>query len=239
MPQPTRSCLVSDQSTVLCGGAQDGAYQRSEDHGATWTTSYYSGLVADATDLGRGPVGSGVSGMYFARAGRGVNGLGRSDDDGRTVTILPGSSPSDSVQVLANGHVLLGVGQRSTDRGETWSPCASGLSAPALEGRDGTLYAATYGSLKVSTDECASWTGLDSPPGVSVVGQDGRGRLYAYVAANASIGVNLRTTTASLYVSETGAAPWQPIPVILQFATDKKGRLLAATGGGLYRLETD
>jgi len=64
---------------------------------------------------------------------------------------------------------------------------------------------------------------------------DGKGRLVA-----ASSG---KIANPTVSISEDGGAHWKsvaslPNPNVLQFVTDKQGRLLAATSGGLYRFDS-
>ena len=118
---------------------------------------------------------------------------------------------------------------------------------PVLDdGKGRLLLADVDGNVSVSTDEGDTWRYLPSsglPYGTvygSPLGMDGTGRLVVIelISGNAGGGRAL-----VLYTSTDDGATWRPSPAqipnpnVSAFVTDKAGRLLAATTGGVYRLQ--
>jgi hypothetical protein len=204
---------------------------RSEDRGATWkpvTTPFSVGVVA----------GLGSTVYVFQVGGL----LARSDDDGLTFEPVPAFPQNvQAVQVLSDGHLLASLydeyTMRSVDEGATWTSLQSELPLPVLEDGRGHLISSWLpsGQVVISSDEGDSWQGnqsASSPPYPSL-GVDGLGRLF----------VAQLVPTRRLLMSVDDAATWTqapaqlPNPNVTAFATDKAGRLLAATAGGLFRLD--
>ena len=213
---------------------------RSEDHGATWK---------DVPNLK-------VSVKVIANLGSvvyaGSSGVMRSDDDGLTYQLLSGSPTVSSLQVLKSGHILAGASlnqvYRSTDRGVTWKTLSRPFPLPVLDdGKGRLLLADADGNVSVSTDEGDTWHSIENSglPYASMyvgpLGMDGAGRLFINDIGPAPSPYASRGEL--LYMSTDDGATWSVCPVqppnpnLSVFVTDKKGRLLAATSGGVYRLE--
>jgi hypothetical protein len=189
----------------------------------------------------------------------GGNGVARSDDDGLTFHLLAGSPTSVSaLQVLSNGDVFAQAGSnvyRSRDQGATWQMLSRGFALPVVVDGSGHFLAprlVVSGLLEIdsSTDEGDTWQSLTSTglPYVAygaptdLMGADGAGRLYMILPGpvdNPQYGRPLE-----IYASADGGLTWgllpEPIPnpQVTLFATDKQGRLLAGTAGGVFRFES-
>lgn len=255
-PFLTSGCIVTGKGALECtavsyppaGGTVPLA--RSEDHGVTWKE-----VVVNAPGT---PTGMQITVSALAGAGSvvyaGSNGLARSDDDGLTFKPLPGSPTTQTLQVLRNGHVLAGDVSwgvyRSTDAGATWKKLARAFPLPVLEdGRGRLLLGDTGGDVVISADEGDSWTpgGSATLPyssdAAGPLGQDGAGRLVVNALDPGTEPYYARDK--ALYGSVDGGDSWArlpaavqlPHPVVSRFMNDRKGRLLAATNGGVYRLQ--
>jgi hypothetical protein len=232
-------CFVTGLGALEC--LEDrGLLVRSTDHGQTWQTITVNPPAAPVT-----VAGSSSSAVYAGGSG----GLARSDDDGMTFQILNGSPAATALQVLHDGHVLVQSTSgtyRSVDQGVTWQTLTF-PPLPVLEDASGRLlYIELGGATRYSTDEGDSWTDdpLTTVPGLSglpVV--DGTGRLVLIFAPGLNQFTNLGQPPVT-YTSTDGGATWTilrppiPNPDVANFAVDKRGRLIAATAGGLYRLDT-
>jgi hypothetical protein len=217
-----------------------GAVGRSVDHGATWN-------AAD-TPPALGALAVSGSVVYLA----GPAGVARSIDDGVTFQLIPNGPMLGSLQALHDGHLLatqeIGLstgtgGYRSVDQGATWQSIANLPLLPVVEDAAGRLLQDTLsGTIEVSTDEGDSWTAL-ATTGAPQVGTnflpftaDGAGHLFAF-------GRLADSAPYQIFASADGGASFAPMPVqipnpfAIWFATDKLGRLLVGTGGGLFRLE--
>jgi hypothetical protein len=239
-------CFVTGQGALECFEYRGAELVRSTDHGATWTTIEVNPPGTPGPMQIEVTVAENAGSTVYAG---GSQGLARSDDDGVTFQILKGSPATTTLQVLHDGHVLVQSPDgtyRSADEGATWQSLAY-FPLPVLENASGRLlYNDLGGSIRYSTDEGDSWTYY---PNASVPGSggrlaaDGTGRLIVLLTP----GVDQLTSLGQppvTYTSTDGGATWSlltpqiPNPNVDSFAVDKRGRLLAATAGGLYRLDT-
>jgi hypothetical protein len=248
-PLPLKSipgtCVFTASGAIECNAADAttgaGAVVRSDDHGATWSTVTLPAGAPTTISL----VAGGGSTVYV-----GGNGVARSDDGGVTFHPLAGAPTVTVMQVLKSGHVLAAgpnssMPYRSVDGGLTWQTLSMFLTLPVLEDASGRLIATELDDILItSTDEGSTWTsfaadGLFGP--YLPFGIDGAGRLYA--TGKVPISDVHSGFPRALYASVDGGSTWAPFPVpipnpnVRTFATDKQGRLLAATAGGLFRLE--
>ncbi len=243
-------CIVTPSGALECAGTSTASspsipLARSEDHGATWRSVDVPALFLPSTP-GLALASSG-SVVYLADGA----GLARSTDDGLTFQLLPNSPFVGSMQVLRNGHLLVteldgSAADRSTDQGATWQPIDDLRGLPVIEDAIGRLLRSTTGTVEVSTDEAATWTtvSMSGVPTSPSTGQllplaiDGAGHLFVLgrapsfndpirIFASADDGVSFLPMPAQI-----------PNPNVLSFATDKQGRLLVGTAGGLFRLES-
>ncbi len=226
------------------------ALARSDDHGATWRE----------VQVPVGPAGVSVGGV-LATDGSIVylmgSGFARSTDDGLTFQVTPGDPDFVALQALRNGHLLAmeygGFATfRSTDHGTTWEQIADPNFVPAIEDATGRLIRRADGGgpgLEVSTDEGVTWTslassGLPDPGGLyRPLVSDGPGHLFMFGSGPAP--GPLFAGPLQLFASADGGAHFLPMPAQIpnpnatSFGTDKQGRLLVATAGGIFRLESD
>jgi photosystem II stability/assembly factor-like uncharacterized protein len=253
-PFSASSCTVTGSGALECAAARTSSgssgfipLARSEDHGGTWKS------VA----LPAGPSTSPYSAGAVAAAGSVVyavgQGVARSDDDGVTFQLLAGGPSLKTLQLLRNGHLLAGastqnVTYRSKDQGVTWQTLPRSFPVPTVEDGLGRLLTIAYGGeLEASTDEGDTWNTV-STDGVPYVGGsvtpltiDGAGRLFAF-GPGAAPDIYLGRPQES-FASFDGGLTWHPMtppipnPNTTGFATDKQGRLLVATTGGVFRLD--
>jgi photosystem II stability/assembly factor-like uncharacterized protein len=236
---------------------------RSTDHGQTWETIAINPPGTSGPMIYNDVVESYGSTVYVGSDISG--GMARSDDDGLTFQPLAGSPNPSVLQILSDGHVLVdtsGLGvYRSVDSGVTWQFLTSVtyFRLPVLEDASGRLvYIDDGGVTRYSTDQGDSWNEYPNPTlpsagGLPVV--DGTGRLVVDLAPMAAMNATFGPP-AMTYTSTDGGATWTslipqlPNPYLIGtirragyangitgFAVDKQGRLLAATAGGLYRLD--
>jgi len=230
---------------------------RSEDHGVTWRSITPPPGPAAGTSL---PISALVTGASVIYAAAGNNGVWRSTDDGLTFQAIPNSPAVTILQVLRNGHLLAAPdtrtsgGFRSTDQGTTWQPIDGLYGLPGVEDANGRLIR-NIGSvwLEVSTDEGVTWT-IPSSSGVPWTGGDrlpvaidGAGHLFVIGPGPAPGGPLSPAYGSPLQISASvdGGLRFTPMPDqipnpnTVAFATDKQGRLIAATTGGVFRLLSD
>ena len=123
---------------------------------------------------------------------------------------------------------------------------------PVLDAAGRLIRSTGSNSVEVSTDEGVTWRskgGLGTPfvTGVYVpMTIDGAGNLFAFVHGP-QIGTNSQMFGFPLWVvaSADGGAIFTPLPDPIPnpnataFATDKQGRLIVASTGGVFRLDSD
>ncbi len=239
-------CVITGHGAVECLGGEGDALWRSPDHGATWTTVQVNPPNTPGPMRIQGEVIGNAGSVVYAG---GSLGLARSDDDGQTFQLLPGSPSAPTLQVLQHsGHVLVQSTSgtfRSSDKGVSWQPLTF-FPMPVFEQASGRLlYIEVGGSARYSDDEGDTWTyfptnSLSGSGGK--MGADGTGRLVLIIAAAINPFTNLGRPAVT-YTSTDGGANWEvmnpqiPNPNLANFAVDTRGRLLAATAGGLYRLD--
>jgi hypothetical protein len=243
-------------SVIAC--ASGAGVLRSADHGVSFQAVVVAGTVDDP---GPGMIQSlSASGATIYAAGADVvdpnpQGLWRSDDAGASFGKVAGAPAAVAVQALRSGHVLAAAADgtyRSIDRGAGWSKLPAAFALPVFEAGSGRLYLAAASGLQISDDEGASWSPAPASPGPAAaergpIGADSAGQLYVNVfdPGSSSDVPGARVTPASwtLYTApDATASSWAPAPalphaIVTGFATDKQGRLFAATNGGVYRLE--
>jgi photosystem II stability/assembly factor-like uncharacterized protein len=248
------SCVVTGSGAIECAGARTSngpsgsiPLARSEDHGATWKS----------VPLPAGPTTSPFSAVALAAAGSVVYAVGqgaaRSDDDGRTFQLLTGGPSVKSLQLLRDGHLLAGASvqyatYRSKDQGVTWQTLPRTFPVPSVEDAQGRLlFVDSGGEVSASTDEGDTWQTLsvDGVPYVNGVvmpmAVDGAGRLFMF-GPGAAPDIHFGRPLESLVSLDSGATwrsmtPQIPNPNTTGFATDKQGRLLVGTTGGVFRLD--
>lgn len=133
----------------------------------------------------------------------------------------------------------------SVDDGVTWQILPTKVFVPVVEDATGRLIQAGFrGRISVSTDEGSTWTdvvtvGLEDLDFSGPIGVDGAGRLYGELVP---VALSAFLRPLAPYVSLDGGLTWTPTPLhnpnVNTFATDRQGHLLAATAGGLFRLES-
>ncbi len=243
-------CIVTPSGALECQGVSVAGLDlqtvgRSDDHGATWrNVNVPPGLGSVNTS----PVLATIGSVVYVSGG---SGLARSIDDGLTFELIPNGPSVGSLQVLHNGHLLVtdatsgaDAGYRSTDQGASWQPIQNLTTLPVVEDASGRLIRYTAsGSIEVSTDEAGTWTRLASSdvpqPPVNFVPltADGAGHLFLF-------GRYSFDEPVRVFASADGGAQFLPMsaqipnPNALSFATDKQGRLLVGTSGGVFRLES-
>ena len=237
-------CFVTGMSALECLDNRQGLV-RSPDHGETWQT------IAVTPPNTPGPMQvpvevaqSSSSAVYVG----GFQGMARSDDDGVTFQPLIGSPAISALQILRDDHVLVRSGNstlRSVDSGVTWNSVSS-FPLPVLEDASGRLIDISGATTRYSTDDGDTWTTaasiapLPNSGGRSAI--DGTGRLVVVLPPSFDYLTNLGLPSVT-YTSTDNGATWTilmpriPNPNVTGFAVDKQGRLLAATTGGLYRLD--
>jgi photosystem II stability/assembly factor-like uncharacterized protein len=237
-------CFVTGQGALECLDDQ-GPLVRSTDHGVTWQTIAVNPPGTPGPMQVQVSLAANLGSTVYAG---GSEGMARSDDDGLTFQLLNGSPQATALQLLHNGHLLVqGATQtfRSVDQGVTWKALANYLQLPVLEDASGRLV--DVSGSQYSIDEGDSWTffpggGRLPSSRIKASAIDGSGRLVAIVAPGANPFTNLGQPPVT-YTSTDGGTTWTllqpqiPNPEVNAFAVDRKGRLLAATAGGLYRLD--
>ena len=239
-------CFVTGLGALECLEYRAPELVRSTDHGATWTIIQVNpppstGLM----QIGVSVAGNAGSTVYAG----GTQGLARSDDDGLTFQYLKGSPETDTLRVLHDGHVLVSstnANYRSVDKGVTWQSQPYFPSVVLEDGLGRLVYGGVGGSISYSTDEGNTWTYYPNdflPAASGQLAIDGTGRMIAVIPAALNQYTDLGRPSVT-YTSTDGGATWSlltpqiPNPNVDTFAVDKRGRLLAATAGGLYRLDT-
>jgi hypothetical protein len=249
------SCVVTEASGVMCVGSEgsSGAYLRTKDHGVTWQTW---SVPAFTDQFGSSLGGLSARGSTVYVAGKTPDAqllrLARSDDGGLTFQALP-SSPEAGVatQVLANGHVLANTQYetyRSQDMGATWTKLAQAVTLPVTQDVAGVLYRGYGGGVQRSTDEGNTWSSIDDNSTLLLaldisgpVWFDAVGRMY--YAPQPPTSTTGTFGSWPLLVSTDLGMHWATFgaqlahPVISTVVLDKGRRQLAATNGGVYRLE--
>jgi photosystem II stability/assembly factor-like uncharacterized protein len=239
-------CLVMEKGAVQCTGTRgiydEFIFQRSEDHGATWKEiTVYPPATPPGERKVIGIVARRGSNLYVV----GKEAIARSEDDGLTFQMLPGIALPflSNLQILRSGHLLAGASvlgevHRSTDRGITWKKLERGFGLPVLEDESGRILSySRQGDLTASDDEGQTWTYLPNT-GLPLVSTANPGRPAIDAGGRFYFLTGLR-----LYVSGDRGVTWEPLPNplpnpnVTAFFNDRKGRLLAATSGGIYRLE--
>jgi hypothetical protein len=239
------NCLVTGGGALECttfsSNAASAVLRRSEDHGATWKEVLANPMGTPADQAVNPSVLAKRGSVVFAAG----NGVARSDDDGLTfhpVSLTP--RYVTSLQVLRSGHVLAGTGQgmveRSSDGGITWTALTARYDLPVFEDGAGRILAPSFGGgLAASTDEGDTWSPVPNTNLPTVTGTlpqaltDGADRMFVLVSSSEGITISASTDHG---------ATWGPLPAplpnpnVLTFLSDKKGRLIAATSGGIYRL---
>ena len=249
-------CIVTPGGALECMGvsgiAGDFALARSDDRGATWRSVAPPPAIPPASTFSVTSLVAFGSTVYAAGSG-----IARSDDDGRTFQTISGQTISGgqtigALQVLRSGHLLAQVPfdakvYRSTDGGATWQMLERLFTVPVAEDATGKLYRTDGVSVYDSIDEGVTWRGLNArgfPYALSYPQRmwiDGAGRLF-FVGPGPSPGTAYLGPLL-IYASNDGGVNWLPMPSPIpnphvdSFATDKQGRLIAATYGGVFRLE--
>jgi hypothetical protein len=248
------SCVVTEAAGLMCIGS--GGYLLTKDHGVTWQPWSVPALT-DQSGSSFWTLGARGKTVYVSgKAAQAPLGkVARSDDGGLTFQLLMNSpEASQNIQVLANGHVLANSMYdtfRSIDDGVTWTKLAKSMDLPVTEGAGGILYrgyAGTVSGVERSTDEGDTWGLLDDHQTIQLfngkkgpVWFDGAGTMYA--AWERQSPFQSRVGPWTMYMSNDLGMHWAefaaqlPHPVISMAALDKRGRLLLATNGGVYRLE--
>ena len=250
-PWVASGCVVTPSGALECAGVSPAPYSpdavavgRSEDHGVTWRKVDF---FVERINVGDDPsLATDGTNVYAA-----LGSFARSTDDGRTFQVVPGSPGGARLQALRNGDLLSAGGSggyRSADRGATWQRLDL-LSLPVVEDRAGRFIRyARAGVLEVSSDGGMTWSSLSSsgfpyqsafvvPPPLAA---DGAGHLFVFGKSPASDREPLR-----IFASADDGATFVPMPAqipnpnALTFVTDKRGRLLVGTAGGIFRLEAD
>jgi photosystem II stability/assembly factor-like uncharacterized protein len=163
------SFASNSQGQIFAGGGASGLY-RSSDNGLTWAP-----LTLKPTNFGTRAIAIDSSGWIFLGGDFGVS---RSTDNGVNWTRKNVGfedtlfSHVTSLVVNHNGYIFAAVEQwglyRSTNRGDSWQPCAKSfqsLTVTCLVNDSwGNLYVGTqsvfrYGGFFVSNNNGDSWTG--------------------------------------------------------------------------------
>ncbi|MDP8999587.1 MAG: glycoside hydrolase, partial [Myxococcota bacterium] len=245
-------CVLTGTGALVCkaDSSQVGPQlvQRSADHGVTWQTATLPPDLSPGVQFDVADIASSGSAVYAG----GSRGVARSDDDGLTFQLLPATPAVGTLQVLHSGHILAN-GFRSNDRGATWQALSMYVPLPILEDAAGRLLRPdTYVGVAVSVDEGDTWQAFPSNGlllqgnTLAGVGADRAGHLFLIGGTPAPYGQPLSYgIPLELYATADdmnwGALPPQialPNANVVAFATDKQGRLLAATSGGLFRFES-
>ena len=250
-PFEPRQCVFTASGAMMC--ASGGGLYRGTDRGTTWQRVPVGPHSAVSFPWSPGLAGwvSAAGSEVWVGGARTTSEqlpLARSTDDGRTFTIVAGSPRGAHVQVIRSGVVLAQTSVevvRSPDAGATWVRLPP-LYLPVTPDRRGHLFSLFGRDGVVSTDDGATWSPTLSGNVAQVfrgapIGVDGANHLYVNFTS-------VEPTPASgpvvtLFVRNEGATEWrrathQPMHrYVFNFATDKRGRLLAATSGGVLRLE--
>jgi hypothetical protein len=221
--QPAFNGLTAAGTTLYFSGA--GIF-RSDDGGDTWTASN-TGLPTLNTSAVLAMNGSVFTAVDWY-------GVYRSDDGGGTwaskstgffdITFVKGFTQVGP-DILVTGASGM---YRSGDAGESWSSSQAGIRAADVRDiliQNGTVYAATFGSLFFSTDSGSTWTqgvGINAPAlnAVAALGSD----LYIGTSHGS---LDLQ----EVYRSSDGGITWAPT------AEDLSGssvRALAAQGSTMF-----
>jgi hypothetical protein len=220
--------------------------------GAQWTRvvdDSLSGMAINDVEVDR-------SGTVYVAAGYGAClGVVVGRDAGRTWTCSPlphGSASTRALAVSSQGAVLAAVRERiyrSTDRGTTWLPSATGLSEgrevwSLAVGPDGTAYAGTlytsfggaqvFGEVIRSADAGLTWDNAGSGlPGGAIVALtvDGAGRVYAGVSSAGVFRSDDRG--GSWRAVNTGLPDVATVPVAALLASPSRW-VFAGTSKGLF-----
>jgi hypothetical protein len=246
------ACLVTPGGVLECGVLNPTTNvvgpARSADHGVTWTNIAPPAAASPGTTL---PLSSLVRAGSVIYAATGANVL-RSTDDGLSFQIIANSPKASSLQALADGHLLAvdGTGNslRSVDGGTTWQAIATLYGLPVIEDPTGRLIRYTGASnFDTSTDEGTTWLTQSAAGlpllygGHSALTIDGAGNLFEIGPGPVSdehFGQPLRIVASADGGMHFTPMPEQiPNPNVTAFALDKQGRLIAATAGGVYRLD--
>jgi photosystem II stability/assembly factor-like uncharacterized protein len=210
-----------DPEVVYLGTANGNLY-RSIDAGRRWKRQEpgfpLRGMSLD--DIVLGPEGTLFVG-YWSVSGPG-GGVAKSEDGGRTFTVLPGIS-GEAVRALALAPsdpdvVVAGTGTgifRSGDAGRSWSrispegdPEIKNLDSVAIDPQDPqTIYAGTWHLPWKTTDGGRSWSpvhaGMIDDSDVMTLTLDRRSRQTVYA-----------TACSGIYRSTNGGARWAKLPGI-------------------------
>jgi photosystem II stability/assembly factor-like uncharacterized protein len=247
---------VPDRPQVIYLGTSGGVLYRSESSGSRWNRLEpgfpLNGMSLD--DLAIAPDGTVFVGYWALRGGGG--GVARSDDGGRTFTVLPGISgqavralalaPSDPDVVIAG--TLAGV-FRSRDGGRSWRrispeghPEIKNVNSIAIDpGNPDVVYAGTWHLPWKTTDGGATWTsihtGIINDSDIMTLTFDRRSPRTLYASA-----------CSGIYRSRDAAGRWAKVRGIPSssrrtraFAQDRRedDTFFAGTTEGLWTTEDD
>src|SRR6185369_4639604 len=139
---------------------------------------------------------------------------------------------------------------RSTDLGVTWVKMSAGFALPVTEDPQGRLFRPRMGGVDESSDDGDTWLQSSDYQTLPMwnkygpLGVNAAGALFVSAFDPGFFTQGKRTNPAgwSMFASSDGGHEWVPLPplqhpVVRSFAVDKRGRLLVATNGGVYRLE--
>lgn len=250
-PFSARSCLVTGGGALVClmldAATVTTRVLRSQDHGVTWTEVITSTTSSEnfTSIAGRGET-------VYALGG---SGLQRSRDDGLTFEFIYPTLAGRPLQVLHNGHVLIGTSgtigsYRSENDGLTFVRLPSPFPVPLLEDETGRLvYVDSTGAVLASTDEGSTWSAIagaalpaSTPANPGPIAMDSRGQLFVVIPGLAPNGKDFGRATV-VYTSTDRGMTWAPLAAPIPngdgvtLVIDKQGRLVASTGSGIYRLQ--
>lgn len=243
LPFPGRGgpCHVTGSGALLCGA------HRSNDHGASWVEMQFIGQATITRFAGAGPT------LYAVANGR----PWRSDDDGVSWTALTvtGSSPGtsgDNLAVDSTGAVYY-LTRRSRDKGATWEEIQHAVGYVdhqdrlyeigreyLLSSRDGITWLPPAHLPIASRARLGPLIVLPDDRIFVQVDQGAFGvRAGAEVLGDAVFSISLTTppeppphVDVPLFVRADDGLEQA---VVGEFARDRRGRIYAATNGGLYR----
>jgi len=165
--------------TLLAGGhEQSRTVWKSEDGGQTWTN--IGSTLPEGTKHSSNPLLIDVS-TYLVNAsgwGKGTGGVFRTSNSGVTWTQASALEANGAPLSASDGSIYWQLMNdrgiiRSTNQGRTWTQvCGAGMiqGSQLIELPDGKLAAAAGKSVKVSSDQGASWTPVLNPTPIQPAG---------------------------------------------------------------------